>query len=100
MRISFVISVNLLKYTEISLWIRWIQWGLLIALLFIGGVKIFLNQKHIEKGQNVLTNFSMILSIAMILFLTMKRTPYAVTMGFLLLVVKTIVLFKKADTSN
>lgn len=97
---GFVISVNLLKYTEISLWIRWIQWGLLIALLLIGGVKIFLNQKHIEKGQNVLTNFSMILSIVMILFLTMKRTPYAVTMGFLLLVVKTIVLFKKADTSN
>lgn len=95
-----VISVNLFSCTEFPVWIRCIQWGLLIGLILIGAVKVFLNQKRIEKGQKLLINLSMLLSIMIILFMTMTRTPYAVTMGFLLLVVKTIVLFKKADTSK
>ena len=60
-------------------------------------VKIFLNQKHIETGQKLLTNFSMLFSIILVLCFIMTRMPYACTMAFLLLIIKSILLFK-ADT--
>ena len=89
-----IISVNLLEYTQISIWIRCLYWGLLVALICTGAVKILLTQRKIEKGQNLSTNISMILSIITVLFFTMTRTPYAVTMIFLLLIVKSVLLFK------
>jgi hypothetical protein len=49
---------------------------------------------HIEKGHSALTALSFVLSIIAVLFLTAARLPYAVTIVFLMLVIKGILAVK------
>ena len=46
-----------------------------------------------EKGYKFITGGSMVLSILTVLFLAMTREAYAVTIAFLLLLIKGILLF-------
>ena len=47
------------------------------ALIMSGVVKVVLNQIKLEKGRNLITNVSIVLSILAILFLAMTREAYA-----------------------
>ena len=53
-----------------------------------------------EKGQKLLTVISMGLSILTVLFLAMTRDVYAITVAFLLLIIKGILLLKHIKASN
>ena len=50
--------------------------------------------KYIEKGRNAVTAVSFVLSIITVLFFTAARLPYAVTIVFLLFVIKGIIASK------
>jgi hypothetical protein len=52
-----------------------------------------MNRRHIEKGRNTLTVVSFVLSIVAVLFLTAARLPYAVTVMFLLFIVKGVLVY-------
>ena len=65
-----------------------------LALMLIGAVKILVTQLKIEKVQKIVTGCSIGLSIVTVLFLAMTREAYAITVVFLLLVIKGILLLK------
>jgi len=96
---GYIYSVNLFAYTETTRFNRLIYWIAFLALVLVGLVKILLTQFRIEKGQKIVTASSIGISIMTVLFLAMTREAYAITVVFLLLVIKGILLLKhvKAD---
>lgn len=88
---GFVYGVNLLAYGELSPVIRAGYWGLYLALILVGTLKIIFPQA------NALTGCSLILSIVTVLCLALAGETYAVTVAFLLLVVKGALLLKTAS---
>lgn len=96
---GYIYSVNLFEYTEISAWSRNIYWMMFLFLIVLGISKSVLVHFKKERKQKELTIVSMGVHIVVIIFLGMRREPYAVTMAFLLLVIKGALLLKriKAD---
>lgn len=88
---GYIYSVNLFHYTRMNLSLYWI---LFLALIAVGIVKVAFTQLGMEKGQNIVTGFSLGLSIVTVLFLSMTREPYAIAVAFMLLVIKWLLLLK------
>ena len=97
---GYIFSVNLFAYTETTVFNRLIYWMMFIALIVVGVAKILLTQFKIEKGQKIMTGSSMVLSILTVLFLAMTRVAYAITVAFLLLIIKGILLLKYIKEGN
>lgn len=91
---GYIYSVNLFAYTETTSFNRMLYWIMFLALVLVGAVKIIITQFELNKGQKIVTAFSIVLSILAVLFLVMTREAYAVTIAFFLFVVKGILLFK------
>lgn len=91
---GYIYSVNLFDYTETTSFNRLLYWIMFLALVLVGTVKIFITQFELNKGQKIVTDISIVLSIMTILFLAMTREAYAITVAFFLFVVKGILLFK------
>ena len=91
---GYIYSVNLFAYTETTSFNRMLYWIMFLALVLVGAVKIIITQFELNKGQKIVTAFSIVLSILAVLFLAMTREAYAVTIAFFLFVVKCILLFK------
>ena len=91
---NYVYSVNLWMYTATSQYNIMVYWVLFIALILSGALKIAATYLKIEKGQKILTAVSFFISIVMILFLALAREAYAAVVAFLLLIVKSIVVYR------
>ena len=91
---GYIYSVNLFDYTETTSFNRLLYWIMFLALVLVGTVKIFITQFELNKGQKIVTDISIVLSIMTILFLALTREAYAITVAFFLFVVKGILLFK------
>lgn len=91
---EYIYAVNLLAYTQTTLFNILTYWIMYIALILVGTVKIILTKIRIQKGQKIVTVISMVLSILTVCFLAITREAYATTVVFLLLVIKGIILFK------
>ena len=91
---GYIYSVNLFAYTETTSFNRMLYLIMFLALVLVGAVKIIITQFELNKGQKIVTAFSIVLSILAVLFLAMTRETYAVTIAFFLFVVKGILLFK------
>lgn len=85
---GFVYSVNLLEYTETTLFSYLIYWSMFIVLIVAGTIKIILTKFKIGKGHKLTTNISMGINILVVLVLAMTRETYAVVVAFMLLVIK------------
>lgn len=92
---DFVYSVNLLNYVQTSQFNKTICWVGFISLVLLGLVKIILTRIKLEKGNKILAELSIVISILMVLFLAVTREVYAVVVAFLLLMIKGIILIKK-----
>ena len=90
---GYIYSVNLLGYVDGNTFIIRIYWALFISLTITGIVKILMVYFKFEKGKKAVTFISVGLSIIAVLFLTMAREPYAITVTFLLLLIKGILLY-------
>ncbi len=97
---GYIYSVNLFAYTQITPFIRLVYWTMFVALIVIGGLKVLLNQMKIEKGRKIITDVSIVLSIITVLFLAMTREAYAITMAFLLLIIKGMLVLKISRTDS
>lgn len=95
-----VYSVNLFAYTQAAPVYRLIHWILFAALIAAGGIKLLLDQLKTDKGQRAVTGVSLVLSVITVLFLAMTREAYAVTMAFLLLLIKGALLLKLSGTKG
>lgn len=91
---GYVYSVNLLAYSQSASWMYGIYWILFLALVMCGALKILLAQIKIEKGQKIVTIGSMLFHIVAVLFLALTREAYAITITFIILAIKTSLLFK------
>ncbi len=90
---NFVYSVPLFAYTGSAPFHRTIYWILFAALIITGIIKIILNHTKKRKGQNITTIISLALSIATILILAITRQSYAIITAFILLMVKTGIIY-------
>ncbi len=93
---GYIYSVNLFGYVVNNTFIIKIYWALFAGLTIIGVVKILMVYFKFEQGKKIITSLSIGLSIIAVLFLAMAREPYAITVTFLLLLIKGILLYKQA----
>lgn len=93
---GYIYSVNLFGYVDGNSFIIRIYWALFISLTITGIVKILMIYFKFEKGKKTVTSISVGLSIIAVLFLAMAKEPYAITVTFLLLLIKGILLYKQA----
>lgn len=91
---GFVYSVNLLSYTEATSFHLLVYWILFASLITAGVAKILMTKFGIEKGHKTMRGISLLLSSLLVLFLGMAREAYAITLAFILLVIKGVLLFK------
>lgn len=91
---GFVYSVNLLNYTQVSEFNKLIYWIVFVLLVIIGILKVIMTRIKAKKGNKILTEVSIAISVLMVLFLALTREVYAVVVAFLLLIVKGILILK------
>ena len=97
---GFVYSVNLLMYRETAEANRVVYWAVFLGLILTGVLKLLLTQLQLKKMQRVVTGCSIVLSIAAVIFLALAGETYAVTVAFLLLLCKGLLLFKHAKAEK
>ena len=90
---GYVYSVSLLAYTQKSLLNRSLYWVMFLALVFLGVLKVCLAHFKTEKGNKLVNGCSMLISILGVAILALSGETYAVTMVFLLLLIKGGLLF-------
>ena len=91
---GYIYSVNLFEYKITTVLNRLVFWILFIALIVIGLIKIVLTRLKVLKGNRIITWCSVVMSIFTILFLAMAGEPYAITVAFLLFIIKGVLIFK------
>ncbi len=94
---DFVYSVNLLSYStsHFKFAVLWVLFG---ALIMIGIIKVILVKA--QKNSKLLTDMSLVISILTVVFLAVAREPYAIVVVFLILLIKTFLLFKSNSASR
>lgn len=97
---GYIYSVNLIHYTDNAVGIIRTYWLLFLALTAIGMVKSLMTCFRFEKGRKLIAVISMGLSVAAVLFLAMAKEPYAVTLVFLLLLVKGVLLYQRIKSGK
>ena len=93
---GYIYSVNLWAYTQTTELNYLLFWIMYASLVILGIIKLLFAKFRSEKYNQAMTGISMILGIALVLFLAVTREAYAVAVAFLLLVIKGILLLKNA----
>ena len=96
---GFVYSVNLFQYSEAAKLIRVSYWILFLGLMLTGALKLLTSYLQSGKNQKILTLCSMVLSIAAVFVLALTRGTNAVSLVFLLLILKGSLLFSCAKAA-
>lgn len=95
---GYVFSVNFLSYKETSS-VSILIYCILLGILILSGIiKILMTELKPEKDQRVLTIISMLIGTLMILLLAVTREAYAVTVAFILFIIKEMLLLKYVKT--
>ena len=97
---GYIYSVNLFGYARNNIFIIKTYWALFDSLTIIGIVKILMVYFKFENGKKTVISVSVGLSIIAVLFLAMAREPYAITVMFLLLLMKGGLLYKQAKAGQ
>lgn len=97
---GYIYAVNLFEYVDNDAFIIITYWVLFIAMVLIGIVKLLMVYFKFEKGKKVVTLLSVGFSIVAVLFLAMAKEPYAITVVFLLLLIKGGLLFKQVKAGG
>ena len=94
LRDGFYYAVSLPYYIQTSNLNLIGYWVLFVLLVIIGAVKVLLTKLRVEKGQSAVTAVSMIVGVLAVLFLGMAREAYGVTILFLMIIAKGILIYK------
>ena len=90
---EYIYSVNLFSYMETTTFHRLIRWGMYLALILLGILKIVLSKLEVKKHGMLVTGISIGVSIVCVMFLALAREAYAIVLSFLLLIFKGILFF-------
>ena len=96
---GYVYSVSLFTYMAGSTLHRMLYWSMFVMLILVGIVKIVIERFGFKKYNKTVTGISIALSIMAVLYLSIRREAYAVTVVFLLFVMKGILLFKRDNNT-
>lgn len=91
---SFIYSVNLLNFVQISPLNKYIYWVIFVVLILLGLLKLILTKINGEKINKATTVISVATNIFAVSFLALTRVVYAAVVVFLLLIIKFFVLLK------
>lgn len=91
---GYVYSVNLFNYIETTSFNCTMYWVMIISMIILGAIKIALTKLKFDRGHLLLMEVSLILNSILVLFFGLTREPYAITLAFLLLIVKGLLLLK------
>ncbi|MCI5622691.1 hypothetical protein [Anaerostipes sp.] len=69
-------------------------WGLFLLLIVIGLIEIIVTQLKITKVCKMIMTFSMLLSVATVLFFALTGETYATVLAFLFFVLKVILYMR------
>lgn len=94
-RAGYVYSVSLLAYSEATPLNLSVYWGLFLTLILTGVLKLLFMWMKWEKNRHFVTACSMIFGIAAVIVLALAGETYAVTVTFLLLLLKGVLLFRQ-----
>ena len=97
---GYIFSVNLFAYTETALFNYVVYWAMFVLLILLGVIKLLLTKFKMEKKQATITDISIGLNILAVIFLALTREAYAITMAFILLLFKGILLIKSIRVSG
>ena len=87
-------AVSLPDYVQAGSLKCTLYWALFILRVIIGAVKIILTRLRQERGCRIITAISVIVGIIAVLLLAIGREAYGVSMLFLMIVAKGIVIYK------
>ena len=93
---GYIYAVNLFGYVDNDANIITTYWVLFVSLTIVGIVKILMAYFKFEKAKKAVDSLSIGLSVIAVLLLSMAKEPYAITVAFLLLLVKGVLLYKQA----
>ena len=71
-----------------------LYWTLFVLMMIIGAVKILLTRLRKDKGGRIVTVISLFVGIVAVLLLAMGREAYGVSIVFLMIVAKGILIYK------
>ena len=91
---EFVYAVNLFAYTKLIPMHCMIYWSIVGVLVFCGITKIVFVKFGKEKYQRGITTISLLVSFFGVLYFALRREAYAITVLFMILVLKGIILIK------
>ncbi len=97
---GYILSVNLFEYTSVTRFSQLMHWGILLLLIVSGFVKICLLRMKDSEKQKWITDLSIMLNILLILCLALSREAYAITIAFMLFVIKMFLILKKGNNTN
>lgn len=89
-----IYSVNLFNYISVTSFNYIVYWMMFLALIITGIAKIVFAKSELFNCNKVMSGISMGIGCVVVLFLGITREAYAVTMAFLLLMIKGIILSK------
>lgn len=92
---GYVYSVNLVSYTQTTGVNLMIYWFAFIFLIVLGLVEIIIAKMNLEKGNKIMIGISFIINIGAVLLLALTREAYAVSIVFLLLLIKASIFIKR-----
>lgn len=93
---DYVYSVNLAAYGASAPSHIWIYWAMFIAFIAMGVAKLLLLKLKPEKSTRMISDASVVLNIAGLIFLAISREAYATVMLVMMLTVKMVLLLKAA----
>ena len=87
-------AVSLPDYVRVGSLMRILYWTVFVLMMIIGTVKILMTRLRNEKGRRIVTVISVIVGISAVLLLAMGREAYGVSILFLMIVAKGILIFQ------
>ena len=95
---GYVYSVSLFDYTQTTALNLAVCWALFSALVIMGVTNIVLTKLKLRNAVRILTEVSLGLNLAAVLFLVVTREAYAATLAILFLIIKGMLLVKRIKT--
>ena len=97
---GYVYAVNLIDYAEVSYITLSIYWTMFIISITLGVMKILLTKYRPEKNTKLLSNISIGFNILLVMFLIITGETYASILMVIILVIKMMLLLKRAAFCN
>jgi transcriptional regulator with XRE-family HTH domain len=97
---EYVYAVNLMTYGDVTGKTLVAYWGLFATMAVLGILRIAAGKWCADKYSRVLSDLSMTIGVAAVIYLALCREPYAATLAFLMIVIKGSLMLRSCGIMN